>query len=216
MTASLVLDIVKLTGASVAFGVGLWQYRRAQAWKRMEFLAQQVEKFRADPMVKRVFLMLDWSERWIDFGLDSDFSTFEIGEKTLPPEKLPKAEGKHRITYKIVESALTPHQARSSGFTPVETAIRDHFDVFLDYLSHFETFIQAGLVKPKEIGPYLNYWTNALAGNDNIDRDMLCQFWRFVDFYRYRDARNLITRFHPNVGSDFPDNAPSAAAAVQQ
>ena len=70
-----------------------------------------------------------------------------------------------------------------------KATIRDHFDVFLDYLSHFEHFIQAGLVKPNDIRPYLEYWTNALAGNDQIDPALLTYFWRFVDVYGYSKAR---------------------------
>ncbi|HEY6390619.1 MAG TPA: hypothetical protein VIX89_05050 [Bryobacteraceae bacterium] len=81
-----------------------------------------------------------------------------------------------KITYKLVESALTPHQDRTAPFTPIEAAIRDHFDVFLDYLSHFENFVQAGLVRPKEIRPYLKYWTNALAATITSTRACLPSF----------------------------------------
>jgi hypothetical protein len=61
-----------------------------------------------------------------------------------------------RITYRLIGEALRTHHGNREGFSSLEATIRDHFDIFLDYLSHFERFIQAGLVKPNDIRPYLS------------------------------------------------------------
>ena len=158
----------------------------------MEFVAQEIDKFRADPAVKRVLTMLDWGERRIDLGVP--FEPNLNSGKLEPP----------RITYRLIAEALRTHHGNLRAFSPLEAAIRDHFDLFLDYLSHFEHFIQAHLVKPNEIHPYLEYWTNALAGNDELDPWLLKQFWLFVDAYNYSKVRCLVCRFYPEVTSRFP------------
>jgi len=189
MKSTEVIELVKIVGGVVAFSLGLWQYRVAQSWKRMEFIAAEIAKFRADPMVKKVFLMLDWRARRIDLGVAK-----------APDEAIPV------VTYELVTCALVLH-SEDKTFTPIEAAIRDHFDVFLDYLCHFEAFISAGLVRSQELRPYLEYWTNAVAGGDNIPRELLVQFWQFVDSYGYASARRLVSRLHPSLSSDFPEAA---------
>jgi hypothetical protein len=186
------LDLAKVVVPTCAFLVGLGQYRKAQAWKRMEFVAQQIERFRADVIVRRVLTMLDWGERRIDLGIPFE-PNLRSGELKPP-----------RITYRLIGEALRTHHGNQGGFSSLEAAIRDHFDQFLDYLSHFEHFIQAGLVKPKDIRPYLDYWTSALAGNDEVNPELLTQFWRFVDGYGYSKVRQLICRFHPEAAGRFP------------
>jgi len=52
--------------------------------------------------------------------------------------------------------------------------------------------------------PYLEHWANTLAGNGNMDRATLHQFWHFVDTDSYEKVRTLITRFCPDVTSRFP------------
>ena len=63
------LELAKIAIPTCVFLAGVLQYRKAQGWKRMEFVAQQIERFRSDPIVRRVFTMLDWGERRIDVGL---------------------------------------------------------------------------------------------------------------------------------------------------
>lgn len=196
--AKLWIESTKIAGALAVFVVGLWQYRRAQSWKRMEFIAQEMNKFRADPMVKDVFQLLDWEVRNLDLGLKKDDGT--------PDVKI--------VTYGDTTGALVPHFARDVGFDAVEAAIRDRFDVFLDYLVHFENFVQARLIKPKDIEPYLEYWAGALAGNGDIAKPLLAEFWNFVDAYGYFKARMLLTRLKPQIRSFYPLRSRAAITAA--
>ena len=186
------LEVAKVVVPSCVFGAGLIQYRHAQSWKRMEFVAQQVEKFRADAMVRRVLTMLDYAERRIDLGVPLE-GNLHSGEPRPP-----------RITYAVVAEALRPHHNNHRGFSPLEAMIRDHFDTFLDYLCHFEHFITAGLIKSRDLHPYLEYWACALAGEDELDELLLTRFWLFVDTYGYGKARQLISRFNPDLTKRFP------------
>ena len=59
------LKALALFGATLAFAIGLMQYRRAQHWKRAEWVAQEMKSFLGDPIVQAVFLMIDWGSRRI-------------------------------------------------------------------------------------------------------------------------------------------------------
>ena len=49
-----------LVAGGCAFGIGLWQYSRAQAWKRYEFVANEARQFYTDPQVRNAMQMIDW------------------------------------------------------------------------------------------------------------------------------------------------------------
>jgi hypothetical protein len=55
-----------LVAGGVAFGCGLYQYSRAQAWKRYEFVAAEIRQFDSDPQVRNGMLMIDWGTRDIE------------------------------------------------------------------------------------------------------------------------------------------------------
>jgi len=57
------IEILKILGAALAFGIGLNQYRKSEAWKRLEFVAAEMKAFYADPAVKLAMGMLDWRKK---------------------------------------------------------------------------------------------------------------------------------------------------------
>jgi hypothetical protein len=52
--AKLWIEGAKIAGALAVFAAGLGQYRRAHSWKRMEFIAQEINKFCVDPIEGRL------------------------------------------------------------------------------------------------------------------------------------------------------------------
>ena len=60
------ITLAAMSGGLIAFLAGLTQYRRAQRWKRAEFVAGEMKEFKADPWVRNALLLLDWNERAID------------------------------------------------------------------------------------------------------------------------------------------------------
>jgi hypothetical protein len=182
-------EVLQLVGAATAFAIALWQYVRAQSWKRAEFVANEVRAFVSDAAVVKVMTMLDWGSREIELG--------ERGEDGNPKKTL--------VTYQLVSSALMTHEEHG-GFSGKEAAIRDCFDRFLEYLERFEAFIEAGLVRPRDFSPYLHYWTTLLAGEYGgiPQSDVLPRFWKFVDSYGYKGVRRLISRYHSMLSSRYP------------
>lgn len=185
--------IISIFGFGATVGlllIGLWQYRRADLWKRSEFIAREIETFQKDPVVRNAFAMLDWDSRHINLYQKSE----------------PKAEDMVFVDRELLWKALLPHPVKmlceqyrfgspaaeadnQRLFRFPEVAIRDTFDTFLGYLQRFSHFIDAGLVTPHEIGIYLLYWIRLIAGSDEITEGTNAP-WRlvllaYIDFYGF-------------------------------
>jgi hypothetical protein len=176
----IVLDIVKITGAATAFIVGLAQYRKAQRWKRAEFVANEVKEFNALHEVRNAKFMLDWTERYVD----------------LYPEKEKPEERRVRVTDDILIAALAPH-SRVKGFTQDGARIRDTFDEFFGRLERFENFIAADLISKEECEPYLAYWLDIIGmrGKDAPRRELARTLQTYIREYQYDGVESLLSRF---------------------
>ncbi len=173
-------EILQLVGALTAFCVAIWQYAKSQRWKKAEFVALEIKAFQDDVAVKTALTMLDWAER--------DYELFRYS--TDSDRRLV------RVDYSLVGAALRIHHP-GNIFTKEEAAIRDIFDRFFSYLERFESFIEAGLIQPGDLNPYLHYWIDVLSGNYPGLRKsgILPALWRFVDNYGYSGVRRLIERY---------------------
>src|ERR1700730_12711986 len=67
---NLATEWAKILGAIGVFITGLWQYTKAQRWKRREFIATQVKQFEADKKIQLAMTMLDWNNRELYFPTD--------------------------------------------------------------------------------------------------------------------------------------------------
>src|SRR5204863_9581854 len=68
------VDLLTVIAAAIAFAVGLWQYRRAQLWKRLEFVAAEISSFNSDWRARNAMLMLDWGSRKLALFPEQDVS----------------------------------------------------------------------------------------------------------------------------------------------
>lgn len=171
-----------LIGAAVAFGFGLFQYRKAQAWKRHEFIAAEVRQFESNPLSRNAMLMIDWGTRSIElFPTHPDYNArFFL------------------VTRPLLHTALTTHDKIGRAYTAPESAIRDSFDSFFNGLERFEQFIQAGLVGANEFQPYLAYWVRSICEEANPElRGILNDY---VAFYRFEGVASLFQRFGKRFG----------------
>lgn len=142
------IEIVKIIGAAVAFGIGLCQYRKSQAWKRLEFVAAETKTFYEDAAVKLAMGMLDWRKKEValyKYRGENDFAR-EI------------------VDYAIVADALSIDPEKK--YDKVHSAVREIFERLLDFLARFEGFLATGVVKQADRNPYLDYWIKLIAGQD--------------------------------------------------
>ena len=186
------VELMKMIGGGLAFLIGLWQFRRAQRWKRVEFVAGEAEKFFNDESVKAALAMLDWSQKSIALFRYRD----------------PNDTRLIWVTYQLVAGSLStnPNQTYDSK----STAIREIFDRFLTSIERFENFIQAGVVKESDLRPYFHYWTNLLSGSDKksprVTAELLPQFWRFVTHYGYGKVVHFVKRYDNLATELVPQN----------
>jgi hypothetical protein len=174
-----ILSAIALIGGSVAFILGLLQYRKGQQWKRAEWVAQEMKLFFSDPMVQNSLQMIDWGKRRI----------------LLFPHREKFEERYVVVADENVRQALLPHNERPQ-FTVIEAAIRDSFDRFLDGLERFESYVATGLVHPADLQPYLSYWGYHIASAQSGDpkEERLVQLREYMGRYGYVGALRLIKR----------------------
>lgn len=188
------LKAMALVGATLAFLIGLLQYRKAQTWKRNEWLAQEMESFFDDPRVAAALRMIDYGERRIE----------------LYPSRRKEAERFLLLRDDDVAKALEHHSVRyhrdDRGFTDDEATIRDTFDHLLGRLERIQSFVQSGLLTYRDIRPYLSYWAtnviNATADDPTVDR--IVQLRRFITGYGYSGVQTLFARI---AGCEWPHEA---------
>lgn len=173
------LTAVALAGAFGAFVTGLLQYRKAQRWKRAEWVAQEMKQLFGDPVVQAVLLMIDWGKRQIP----------------LYPHREDDSARSVLLGDDDIARALMLHDDRPEGFTDLEADIRGAFDRLLDGWERFQSYVEAGLVTDSDLTPYLRYWAEqicreALPGSE----DRLIQLRRYMDRYGFGGAHKLLTR----------------------
>lgn len=184
MSVDQFLAAAGLVIAAVAFGIGLLQYRKAQRWKRAEWVAAEVRRFLDTPSIGQALAMIDWGTRRL---------------LLLPCH--PDPDKRYVIvTDDLVSRALMPHkdhQREHGNFTDAEAAIRDCFDCLLDGLDRFETFIKAELITSKDVEPYLDYWIARISLRHPSTRGQqrFEQLAEYIRAYEFAGVTNLLARF---------------------
>lgn len=176
------LEVLKVVLAVLAFGIGIWQYNKAQIWKRLEFLSAEMRIFYDDIAVQAAMKMLDWRKRKIAlFKSRGEEENDELRE----------------VDYALVSESLGI--SPDARYGKDQSAIRDIFERFLEYLARFDGFIESGAIKPADLNPYLDYWIKLIAGQDahspEVTQQVLPSLWKFIDYYGYRDVRKFISRY---------------------
>ncbi len=116
-----IADLLKLIGALTVFALGLYQYARAQKWKRGEFIAAQIKEFEANKDIQIMMTILDWTDRKVYFPSEAGGDPVEL-----------------RVDDQVLCSALLPHEA-AGRYDRYEVLIRDRVDRFLEMLVRLKT-----------------------------------------------------------------------------
>ena len=155
----------------------MFQYGRHCRWRQLNELQSLVEDFRNQPEVQKVLNILDYEEyRLFDLTLpNGKVVRFEASD-----ERMKRALRSHGQMVKTRLGLNQIHQIRSqagkmddptgqvferyaSEEFPIELALRDWFDCFLMGLEKFETSIQAGLIGPQDLKPFVIYWIQLIS-----------------------------------------------------
>ena len=232
--AQLIVSFFGFIGAISAFSLAIVQYRKSARWKRMEFIANEVKEFEADPVVQNALTMIDWGRRKINLNLVSSPTEedFKIITRTFQWKALLPHELKHKYEEyqskpddvssdadekfaknEIISSeTVLPEESKKKedkapkdyNFTPDEAKIRDTYDVFLTRLDRFETFIEAKLIEPDELKPFIAYWIDALTTTENINKDAAWKFTllTYINRYKYTGVIKLFKNYDLEISPE--------------
>jgi hypothetical protein len=186
-TCAEVREWITVIVAIIAFVLGLFQYRRAQKWRRMEWIAAEVKAFFGGPHVKNALLILDWKRCELPYLRESSDSA---REKTFMYEE--------DMLGSALETRSDPSNASPElPFSSKEVEMRDCMDRLLDGLGQFEIFIRSDLIKQEELHPFIGYWTDILSNPNNQQKSPEARRWirQYAEDYRFDDAIALLRRF---------------------
>jgi hypothetical protein len=160
----------------LTFSKAIIEYMKAQKWKRMEFVANQIKEFNNDIDVKKAMQMLDYTNREVELG----GVEVTISNQMLESSLFPDSRGKN-----------------GDGFTHDEAHIRDIFDHFFDKLSVFNQYINSGLINLEDVSPYLIYWITILGKKDNERKPIVLidNIWKYWKAFNYVDMISLMGKF---------------------
>jgi hypothetical protein len=170
-TISKALTLVVATILAVK---AIWEYVRAQRWKRFEYMAAEMKALAADANSRKVMMMLDWRDREVEL----------FPERTTDKPVL--------VTDQLLLSALHPNDygANGQGYTDEEARIRDLFDGLFDKLTVFAVCLRSGLIQPRDLRAHLSYWLNKLTNPASRGKNgpiFVQTIRRFLQYYQYDD-----------------------------
>lgn len=214
----LLIAILGFGGTIFTLYRGIVAFKRAEQWKKGEFVAQEMKGFRDDPLVQNALKIIDWGDRYVNLFLipGAERETFvrvtrEMQWRALVP---------HELKYKYpAQSGTNPlvDEGKQHSFTREEAQIRDTYDALFFHLERFYHFVEAGLIVPGEIAPYLRYWLKEIAAFKHEPEDVAwrCALISFIWRYDYQGTVQLLRQLgRPiDLGSECWKSLSAQAAA---
>ena len=201
------LSLIGLVGTAIAIAFGMFQYWRAEQWKRAEFLAREMKTFFDDPEVKNVLTMIDWAPRRINLFHIEDIDskkypivTRKLQVSGLRPHTLVVKDGSDPESEAVPESADSEQSqdaSKRATYAREEVCIRDAYDRFLDYLERFSSYLQSGLLAKKGLNPFLKYWIDDIAAltTNADDAEWTCALFAYIEFYGFENVQKLFRKY---------------------
>lgn len=182
---------------SVASGIalcglifGLWQYRNAQNWKRMEYAAGLVSKLNSDPDLRLAITLLDW--RYGDFGVPERFLPLAVDHERKSFHHTHQALAQAfdlRRRERLSETGDLDLKAENINLENIIYV--DVFDRLFEYLSMINSFVQLGLINIEDI-ELLDYWVRRVS-EFTVDGRKI--FLEYLKHYEYDGVYDLMRRF---------------------
>jgi hypothetical protein len=205
---SVALTALAGVGALVAFVLGRGEYRRAQLWKRKEFVAEAMKDFSADPQVRNALQMIDWAVRRVNLSLtphtdQQDWPVVTRADQilALKPHILLSSADRDVASDGVREAARDSEKDGSLSFSPKQALIRDTFDALFDAFDRLAGFVNAQLIEVDDLKPYLSYWILDIAASDGSDEDRLWTLavFAYISFYSFSGTAMLFKSFGHDI-----------------
>ena len=208
------LTVFGFFGTASALVFGFYQYRKAEQWKRAEFLAKEMKDFFANCDVRNALTMIDYSPRRVNLFHDKEANveSYPVVSRTmqvlalLPHTMLSPHGGSDGVADPVGKPELDPELSswrKKTKYSPNEARIRDSYDQFLDGLERFAANANSRLVSFKELEPYLSYWVNDIAEftTDKDDAMWTCALMVYIEFYGFAKVQNLFIKYNFDIST---------------
>ena len=184
--AKFVQDYKELLALAVATAGGmfaLWRWTVDQKWRRVLHAQSLIEKFFQKENTIKAIDVLDIVDEEVEF---------EFPDKSIKPIKL---------TNDFLIGALSTFDQKEEN-DEREIIVRAVLGDFFEDLSTFQNHIDAGLIKTKDIKPYLEYWIQELTGRGRVHDEIRfgVQVGKYLGYFRYTSVLVLAQ----NMGYPFP------------
>jgi hypothetical protein len=159
--------------ALLNYALDVAERKRANLWRRREFVQAQIARIEAIPEVRAAMTMLDYWDR---------------------PIRLPGIEQRVKVTNAMLTGALAPDVTK---LVAAEACIRDSFDRFFDAMDRLGVMRDAGLVSTADLLPYVHYW---LALLDSAPRHRNPEFGPTIRAYIHKYRFDALERLMSDIG----------------
>jgi hypothetical protein len=183
-------DVLSLAGSVMAvagLAFGLYQYYKAQKWKRAEFAAQQLEQLSKDADLELCCKLLDWGVRM----------------SAVPPQYAALTDEKVFVhDWRVMAEAMLPEEhADDVEWDWQHMMYRDIFDKLFTYLERINHYISIRLISPKDVGS-LKYWLEQVRNPRFLPQEQRGLFLRFLNRYDYKGVHALMRQFGVDTVAD--------------
>jgi hypothetical protein len=181
-------ELLTLALATAGGIFALWRWTIDQRWRRVLHAQSLIEKFNQNENTVAAFKILDIVDEEVEFKLSDD------SKKSI------------KLTNDFLIGALSTFDQKEKN-DENEIVIRAILGDFFDDLSTFQSHVEAGLIKHKDIKPYLEYWFEELTGQGRVHDDPRfgVQVGKYLAYFRYGRVLTLATR----LGHTFPKPDPA-------
>jgi hypothetical protein len=143
-------DSLTIVAGTIGGGFALWRWTIDQKWRRVQYAQSLIKEFMNNENTRKAFEILDTE-----------------GEVIFLKEHGAKKKTTIEINDDFLNHALSTFDQQSEN-SDEEIIVRDLLDSVLNELGIFQSHIDAKLIKPEDIKPYLEYWVRALSGRGHV------------------------------------------------
>ena len=171
-----ILGIVAIVLSGLAFITGLFQYMKAQKWKRSEFASKLIEQLHENWYLSFCCYALDYSAR--RFKTPEEYTHYRDSEETFTH------------TTELMTNGVKTETEKASFEFPL-IIYRDSFDKLFQFFENINHYINIGLIDIEDISP-IKYWLEQVNKNRFNDEPV---FKGFIEYYEYEGVTELMNKF---------------------
>lgn len=193
------VGLLAVLGTFAGFLLNWWQARKAQTWKRKEFVFTQLQTFANSPGARNATLLLLSEDREVALWAEGNPNPWV------------------RISWDKTALALLDRSVYPRSFDPERTAILDSFGDFLSRLDALETMISSKLISLGDAEPVVRFWGRVLSPRAHVHsptehRTVIASHFRV---FMYQERRHGVFSLFARYGLDVRPTAEDWRATTE-